>query len=227
MCGGRWPSGWRWIMRGSIRPRWCTGGSRIAKSERPHRINEAVRQDGGADRDAGGPAPPGGGLHDPGRRGGHPGHHHPAGLAIRRVGRQVPGAAEQIAAVCTGHDYSSPGKPTIDWDDPAAKDALVSALVNDANALVEAFEAREAGRAGGLGVGAAGPGRRAGRRARRGLRRHRWAVADRPQGRRGPGDLHRGPDARHTRKSARGPPRRVPGACGGRPARPGSSPMRS
>jgi hypothetical protein len=58
--------------------------------------------------------------------------------AIRRVSRQVPGAAEQIAAVCTGHDYSAPGKPKIDWDDPAAKDALVSALVNDANALVAA-----------------------------------------------------------------------------------------
>jgi hypothetical protein len=26
--------------------------------------------------------------------------------AVRRVARQVPGAAEQIAAVCTGHDYS-------------------------------------------------------------------------------------------------------------------------
>jgi hypothetical protein len=56
--------------------------------------------------------------------------------AIRRVGRQVPGAAERIAAVCIDHDSSQPGKPTIDWDDPAAKDALVSALVNDANALV-------------------------------------------------------------------------------------------
>jgi len=60
--------------------------------------------------------------------------------AIRRVGREVPGAAEQIAAVCTGHDYSAPGKPKIDWDDPAAKDALVSALVNDADALVATFE---------------------------------------------------------------------------------------
>ena len=59
--------------------------------------------------------------------------------AIRRVAREVPGAAEQIAAVCTGHDYSQPGKPKIDWDDPAARDALVSALVNDANALVAAF----------------------------------------------------------------------------------------
>jgi hypothetical protein len=59
--------------------------------------------------------------------------------AIRRVAREVPGAAEQIAAVCTGHDYAKPGKPKIDWDDPAAKDALVSALVNDADALVAAF----------------------------------------------------------------------------------------
>jgi Transposase domain (DUF772)/Transposase DDE domain len=59
--------------------------------------------------------------------------------AIRRVAREVPGAAEQIAAVCTGHDYAKPGKPAIDWDDPAAKDALVSALVNDADALVAAF----------------------------------------------------------------------------------------
>jgi IS5 family transposase len=60
--------------------------------------------------------------------------------AVRRVAREVPGAAEQIAQVCTGHDYSVPGKPTIDWDDPAAKDQLVSVLVNDANALTAALE---------------------------------------------------------------------------------------
>jgi len=63
--------------------------------------------------------------------------------AIRRVAREVPGAAEQIAAVCTGHDYSRPGQPKIGWDDPAAKDALVSALVNDATALVAALAGRE------------------------------------------------------------------------------------
>jgi transposase len=63
--------------------------------------------------------------------------------AIRRVAREVPRAAEQIAAVCTGHDYSQPGKPKIDWDDPGAKDALVSALVNDANALVQALKDAE------------------------------------------------------------------------------------
>jgi Transposase DDE domain/Transposase domain (DUF772) len=60
--------------------------------------------------------------------------------AIRRVAREVPGAAGQIAAVCTGHDYSRPGKPKIDWDDPVAKEALVSVLVNDANALVTALK---------------------------------------------------------------------------------------
>src|SRR6266508_4248337 len=63
--------------------------------------------------------------------------------AIRRVAREVPGAAAQIQAVCTGHDYTTPGKPKIDWEDPAAKDALVSALVNDAGALVAALAAAE------------------------------------------------------------------------------------
>ena len=63
--------------------------------------------------------------------------------AIRRCARLVPGVPELIASVCTGHDYSQPGKPQIDWDDPAAKDALVSALVNDANALVAALKDAE------------------------------------------------------------------------------------
>jgi hypothetical protein len=63
--------------------------------------------------------------------------------AIRRVGRAVPGAAGQIAAVCTGHDYTQPGKPRIDWGDPAAQDALVSALVADANALLAALAGAE------------------------------------------------------------------------------------
>ena len=63
--------------------------------------------------------------------------------AVRRVAREVPGAAAEIAAVCTGHDYARPGKPKTDWDDPQAKDALVSALVNDANALVAALRDRD------------------------------------------------------------------------------------
>jgi hypothetical protein len=56
--------------------------------------------------------------------------------AMRKVARAVPGAAEVIAAVCK-LDYSKPGKPDIDWDDPAAKAALVSELVNDALAVLE------------------------------------------------------------------------------------------
>ena len=55
--------------------------------------------------------------------------------AIRKVARVVPGAAGVIAAVCT-LDYSQPGKPPIDWDDPAAKEKLVSDLVNDALAVL-------------------------------------------------------------------------------------------
>src|SRR6266540_3494725 len=64
--------------------------------------------------------------------------------AIRRVVREGPGAAATIAVVCSGHDYyTKPGKPQVDWDDPQAKDALVSALVNDATALVAAFQDAE------------------------------------------------------------------------------------
>ncbi len=63
----------------------------------------------------------------------------PVIAAIRRVGRVVPEAAEPIGLVCTGHDYRKPAKPVIDWDEPGAKDALVSVLVNDANALLGAL----------------------------------------------------------------------------------------
>ena len=58
--------------------------------------------------------------------------------AIRKVARVVPGAGAVIAAACT-LDYGKPGKPPIDWDDPAAKQALVSDLVNDALAVLEAL----------------------------------------------------------------------------------------
>jgi hypothetical protein len=116
---------------------------RIAKSKRPHRINDAVKKvieqtgilkgrrrraadstilaDGVATQDT----------------------VTQLVSAIRRVAREVPGAAEQIAVVCTGHDYSKPGKPKIDWGDPAAKDVLVSALVNDADALAGVFAGAE------------------------------------------------------------------------------------
>lgn len=56
--------------------------------------------------------------------------------AIRRVRREVPGAAEVIASRCSAHDYDDPGKPSIAWDDAAARAALVDALVRDALAVL-------------------------------------------------------------------------------------------
>jgi Transposase DDE domain/Transposase domain (DUF772) len=56
--------------------------------------------------------------------------------AIRRVAREVPGAAEVIAAHGTAHDYDDPGKPAIAWDDAEARAALVDALVGDAHRVL-------------------------------------------------------------------------------------------
>ena len=50
-----------------------------------------------------------------------------------------------IAEVCR-LDYSKPGKPGIDWDDPQAKENLVSDLVNDALAVLEALTGEDAPR---------------------------------------------------------------------------------
>ena len=63
--------------------------------------------------------------------------------AIRRVCREVPGAGAVVAARCHAHDYGDPGKPAIAWDDQGARDALVSALVADASAVLDAFAAAE------------------------------------------------------------------------------------
>ncbi|MDP9824042.1 IS5 family transposase [Nocardioides massiliensis] len=65
---------------------------------------------------------------------------------IRRVGREVPGAKDLIATVCTrlatltGQDYDQPGKPSIAWDDQAAREELVTALVGDALALLAGLD---------------------------------------------------------------------------------------
>jgi IS5 family transposase len=56
--------------------------------------------------------------------------------AIRRVIRHVPGAAQAAADCCTAHDYGDPGKPRIAWDDEQARAALVDALVTDAIRLL-------------------------------------------------------------------------------------------
>lgn len=69
---------------------------------------------------------------------------------IRRVGREVPAASDLIAVHCTrlagliGQDYTVTGKPPIAWDDQAAREELVSALVGDALALLAALDALDA-----------------------------------------------------------------------------------
>lgn len=63
--------------------------------------------------------------------------------AVRRVGREVPGAAAVIAERCGAHDYADPGKPAIAWDDQAARDVLVSALVTDAAVVLDALAGAE------------------------------------------------------------------------------------
>lgn len=65
--------------------------------------------------------------------------------AIRRVRRDVPGAAEVVAEVCTAHDYDDPGKPAIAWNDQAAREQLIDALVGDAHRLLGHLPDQELG----------------------------------------------------------------------------------
>jgi IS5 family transposase len=65
--------------------------------------------------------------------------------AIRRVARDVPGAAEVVAVQCTAHDYTDPGKPAIAWNDQAARDQLIDALVGDAHRLLGHLPEQEMG----------------------------------------------------------------------------------
>ena len=66
--------------------------------------------------------------------------------AVRRVGREAPGAQRVIAERCTrlqaltGQGYDTTGKPRIAWDDRQARDELVTALVNDALALLDGLD---------------------------------------------------------------------------------------
>lgn len=57
--------------------------------------------------------------------------------AIRRVRRLV---LEAAAVAVTAHDYDASGKPVCAWDDPDAKTALVTGLVNDARAVIAALD---------------------------------------------------------------------------------------
>jgi IS5 family transposase len=54
---------------------------------------------------------------------------------IRRVRRSIPTAA---GVELSAHDYDSAGKPACAWDDPEARNQLVTGLVNDAGAILAA-----------------------------------------------------------------------------------------
>jgi hypothetical protein len=51
-----------------------------------------------------------------------------------------PAAATVRAVLRRDDDYASPGKPPCDWDDPAAREALVDELVKDALAVLGALD---------------------------------------------------------------------------------------
>jgi Transposase DDE domain/Transposase domain (DUF772) len=51
--------------------------------------------------------------------------------------------ADRLRAVlASGDDYATAGKPVIDWDDPAARDALVDSRARDGYALLAALDGR-------------------------------------------------------------------------------------
>lgn len=64
--------------------------------------------------------------------------------AVRKVLAAVgfPLSAEVRAALWRGDDYATIGKPPCDWDDPAAREALVDALVRDAHAALAVMDGR-------------------------------------------------------------------------------------
>ena len=59
---------------------------------------------------------------------------------IRRVRKAISAAADVDVGA---HDYDSGGKPSCAWDDPAARDELVTGLVKDARTVLAAVEGVE------------------------------------------------------------------------------------
>ena len=51
--------------------------------------------------------------------------------------------AELRAALGSGDDYATPGKPQIDWDDPAAREQLIDSRAHDGFAVLALLEGRD------------------------------------------------------------------------------------
>ncbi|MEK7426666.1 MAG: IS1182 family transposase [Actinomycetota bacterium] len=60
--------------------------------------------------------------------------------AIRRARRLI---GEAATVEVSAHDYDASGKPVCAWDDPDAKAALITGLVNDARAIIDAADGVE------------------------------------------------------------------------------------
>src|SRR6266702_2510542 len=54
-------------------------------------------------------------------------------------------AAQLRGVLSSGDDYASPGKPRIDWDDPAARQALVDSRARDGYACLTLLDGRRLG----------------------------------------------------------------------------------
>jgi IS5 family transposase len=63
---------------------------------------------------------------------------------LRALDRDGPELAVKVRGVLErDDDYSGPGKPSCDWDDPAARDSLVDALVRDCLAALAAIDGED------------------------------------------------------------------------------------
>ena len=51
--------------------------------------------------------------------------------------------AELRASLGSGDDYATPGKPQIDWDDPAAREQLIDSRAHDGPAVLALLEGRD------------------------------------------------------------------------------------
>jgi len=56
--------------------------------------------------------------------------------------------AELRAALRSGDDYARPGKPQIDWDDPAAREQLIDSRARDGFAVLALLDGRDRGKLG-------------------------------------------------------------------------------
>lgn len=65
--------------------------------------------------------------------------------AVRRVARTLPGGQRLVSGAATrsGHDYQRAGKPEIAWEDATAREQLIDGLVRDARAVLAAVAAAE------------------------------------------------------------------------------------